>query len=321
MVIKSTPVNHWEWQAPRRALSAAILSAVALVLLNVIVITAQSPSTPPPPAADAPLPSFEVVTIKPNRSGVISSKFAPNQYQVTMKNAMFFVRLAYGPTNTGRISPLREDQAVGEPRWADTKFYDVDAKFDDATAARFQQHPEDYLPQLRLMLQSFLADRFKLRVSHTTRTVSGLALMVGKDGPKFLDKKMTASDKFPAPSQSPKGTPCVPKVGWACMATFMSMDALAGSLSGLRDVDQPVVNQTGIDGNYFIYLEFEHSHRPVAMFSAENASSSDASAPPPGPGGPTIEDALRKQLGLVLKTTKVRTDIVVIDHIEPPTEN
>lgn len=310
--IASVPLNY--------QLLPALLAAT-LAAASGLQLRAQAP-----PAPDAPLPSFEVVSIKLNRSGVISTRYAPNRYTATYKNAKFFIKIAYGPGNNRLTFPLRDDQVVGGPGWTNSKHYDVDAKIEDAMAEQFRQHPEQLAGPLRLMLQSMLADRFKLQVSHTTRELSAYALVAAKGGPKFLDQKMMPGDSYPSfstPNQPSRGKPCVPKQGWACMARFMSMGELAANLSGLPEMSRPVIDQTGLKDTYFLNLEYEHTHRPASMFSAQAAGGADiANLPPPAASsGPSLFEALEKQLGLKLEPTKGLVDVIVIDHIEMPSEN
>ena len=71
--------------------TAIIAAALLFGLINTPKIRAQTP-----PAPDAALPSFEVVSIKPDRSGMISTKYSPNRYTATYKNAKFFIKIGYG---------------------------------------------------------------------------------------------------------------------------------------------------------------------------------------------------------------------------------
>ena len=222
------------------------LFAVALVLLNAPPTRAQTPG--------APLPSFEVVSIKPNRSGVISTTYLPNRFLATTKTAKFFINMAYGSSASRFTYPLRDDQVEGGPGWINSKYYDVDAKIEDAMAEQFRQHPEQLWGPLRLMLRSMLADRFKLQVSHTTRELPVYALAAAKGGPKFLDQKMMPGDSYPSlltPNQPSRGKPCVPKLGWACMANYMSMADLAVLLSGLPE-DEPPGDKPNRDSRHLL---------------------------------------------------------------------
>ena len=299
---------------------AAMAGPVVFGPLDATQIGAQSPPT------DVPLPSFDVVSIKKNRSGNISTNYSPNRYTATTKNAKFFIKIAYGSSVSRFTFPLRDDQVVGGPGWINSKYYDVDAKIEDSLAEQFRQHPEQLGGQLRLMLRSMLADRFKLRVSHATKELPAYALVAAKGGPKFLDQKMMPGDSYPSlstPNQPARGQPCVPKVGWACGARYMSMRELAIFLSGLPEMTRPVIDQTGLKDTYFIHLEYEHTHRPASMFNAQDGGRVDiTNDPPPSEStGPSLTEALQKQLGLKLESTQGPVDVIVIEHIEMPSEN
>ncbi len=302
-------------------MSIAAAGFVAISLVSAPQIHAQSP-----PAADSAPPAFEVATIKPIHDCHIATKVSWNRFVGTCKSASFLINIAYGPADSRFTFPRLEEQVQGGPGWMKSKMYDIDAKVDDVTADRLRHHPEELAPQMRLMLQSLLADRFKLKVSHVNKEVPAFALVAGKGGMKFLNEKLPPGESItPVNAQAMviKGQPCEPKAGWACMSHYTSLDELAIMLSGLPDVNRPVVNQTGLTDTYYLRLEYEHIHRAPAMFnSAESQDAGPANAPPPlAMTGPSVFEALQKQLGLTLKAGKESVDVLVIDHIEPPTEN
>jgi uncharacterized protein (TIGR03435 family) len=88
------------------------------------------------------------------------------------------------------------------------------------------------------------------------------------------------------------------------------MELFARSLSGLAG--KPVVNNTGITGVYDFKLEWEPDHSPPRGEPGEI---------PADTSGPSIFNALEEQLGLKLESQKVEMPILVIDHIEEPSEN
>ena len=73
------------------------------------------------------------------------------------------------------------------------------------------------------------------------------------------------------------------------------MDTLAGMLA--RPLHRPVVNKTGIEGNYNIVLNY----------SQEGTADSSL---------PSIFMALQEQLGLKLESLMVPVEMLVIDHVE-----
>jgi len=73
--------------------------------------------------------------------------------------------------------------------------------------------------------------------------------------------------------------------------------------------DRMLINQTGLSGSYNFALKW----------SREQSAGSDNGAPISD--APSFFTALQEQLGLRLVPTKAPTEVIVIDHIEHPTEN
>src|SRR5208283_4198726 len=102
-----------------------------------------------------------------------------------------------------------------------------------------------------LLVQSLLADRFKLKLHHETRMLPVYALVVAKNGPKLHEAK--PGDTYPNGIKGPDGRP----VGGAGMMRMgpgqlmgqgLPMPALAGLLS--QQLGRTVMDQTGLKGNY-----------------------------------------------------------------------
>jgi bla regulator protein BlaR1 len=191
--------------------------------------------------------------------------------------------------------------------------------------------------QMRLMMQSLLADRFKLRVHFETREgpVSALTLVrPGHTGPKLrphadgpacpdsfemvFTPPRNANDVFPPTcgvSQTTR-TANATLLGARDMTvgTFAE-EAIYGLGSLTGEVDKPVVDQTGLKGRYDFRLEL-----PVGTFSFSLAPP-DPDAPPADPKGTPFVNALREQLGLKLVSSKGPIRKLVIDRAEPPSGN
>src|ERR1019366_8264038 len=120
---------------------------IALALLTASQIRAQSPS-------------FQFASVKPNQSGVISNFLSWNRYAVTAKTANFLIEFAYMRSDNRYGVTLRDDLVVGGPDWVDFKTFDVDAKLEDSQVEPLKQHPNRLTEQMRLRVQSLLADRF-----------------------------------------------------------------------------------------------------------------------------------------------------------------
>ncbi len=278
-----------------------------------------------PQAAGASVPSFEVASIKRSGSGE-NTEFHILPDRLTVRNYLlaYLVGFAYG-RDLGEFGflELRHNQVVGGPRWInpgefDYEGYDIDAKVDDSLAAQFGQDCGmaffrgrcAYRQQMISMLQSLLADRFKLKVRRETEEGPVYALVVAKGGPKFQaslppDADSREGSKVPAP----KRPPC--PAGVLCYQDYLSMGRLAAWLSDSRGVDRPVIDQTGLEGGYYIKIQWAPEQRQAEIGSAASL----------GPPGPDIFAALQQQLGLKLKPTKGPVETLVIEHIERPSEN
>jgi uncharacterized protein (TIGR03435 family) len=147
--------------------------------------------------------------------------------------------------------------------------------------------------QIPVMMQTMLADRFKLKCHRETRAFREYALVVAKGGPKFA--KPSESDHHGVvTSQSDNQI-----TAWA-----RPISDLANMLIGV--VGAPVIDQTGLKGNYDFDLKF---------------------APPPGVSRegddalPDVFAVLQEQLGLKLEAITGPAEVLVIDQAEKPTEN
>ena len=91
-----------------------------------------------------------------------------------------------------------------------------------------------------------------------------------------------------------------------------TMQLLAASLSSIGNLGLPVVDQTGLTGKFDYTLLFTPDSN-VPHDTDENA--------PLDTGGTTFLEALKEQLGLKLTRTKAPVSVLVVEHIEPPSEN
>jgi uncharacterized protein (TIGR03435 family) len=176
-------------------------------------------------------------------------------------------------------------QIAGGPAWLDTDRFDIAAKSEGA---------ENDDSVLMGMLQALLAERFMLRVHRETRIVPALVLEVAKGGPKLESAESgDASTKFNSAMIDAKS---------------ITLSRFAEVLS--RQMDMPVVDQTGLEGHFNIKLLWRpESPRPTVTGVDEAMER------------PSIFDALQQQLGLRLQSKKVTIEVLVIDRAERPSEN
>ncbi len=273
----------------------AILFAVGFLMLSAPAPTPAQLLHP----TTRPRPSFEVATIKPDNDPqsrinfqISSGRFAARHF--SLKDLIEF---AYHIKTA--------DQLVGAPAWANSDFYNVEARVGDAEyTAITGASTEELMDQYRLMAQSLLAERFQLGVSIKTDALPVYALVVSDGGHKM--KEVTANS-----TASTHPFPLVKLTGPnQFTATDCTMTRLVDFLSHFDEIgNRLVVDETGLKGNYDFVLT------GVTM----GPSSVNASAPEDATT--SIFTALREQLGLKLESRKAPVDVLVIDHVDRPSPN
>jgi uncharacterized protein (TIGR03435 family) len=221
-------------------------------------------------------PAFEVASIRRNLSGGMNTQInlSPGRLTVTNGSLKTLIRNAYD---------ILSFQLTGELRWLDADMYDIVAT--TGTGGKISQD------QFQRLLQSLLADRFRLRVHWETRETSVYALLPDKNGPKLHPGSATQGPGI----NTQKGLGRVHMQG-----TAEPISILAGNLG--NQLGRFVLDKTGLPGVYDWVLEW--SPDPAA----------DASLP-------SLFTALREQLGLRLEAQKGPMEMLVIDNAERPSEN
>ena len=191
---------------------------------------------------------------------------------------------------------VKMDQITG-PSWLEADCFSIVAKIPDGLK-------KDQLPA---MLQSLLAERFKLVAHMESHAGGGYALLVDKGGPKFKESDLAA------PGARPRGQV---RFGFSSVAAGFkgstTIAFLARYLSTKLGV--PVQDLTGLDGTYDLDVSWSTEFQPERVGAAEPDPSATAL--------PSLFTAVRESLGLRLESRKVQADVVVIDHIERvPTAN
>jgi len=235
-------------------------------------------------AGRAQTPTFEVASVKPNRSMGGRSSIHLSNGLVQMEN----VSLKKIMLNAWGIPDDREYMIDG-PGWLATEHFDIEARFPANTPA----------PQVRQMAQNLMAERFKLALHRETRQLPIYTLTVAKNGPRVqpvdIAQGRTSTD---AGRLEAKGI------------TIQKLTDLLARMAGT-----PVVDATGLKGAFDFVLEWapdETLRLPAAP--------GDGGAG--GSGGPSIFTALEEQLGLKLTGGKGPVEVLVVDHVEKvPTQN
>lgn len=208
------------------------------------------------------------------------------------------------------------------PKWANTDRYDIQAKAESGNPTK---------DQIRLMMQALLAERFKLAVHYETKQMPVMALVLdkpGKLGPHLRahveDVPCTTALVPPSAAAPPTiagGYPescgaliAYPVSGRAHVAgRNMDIQVVANQLTGLvNGIDRPILDKTGLTGKYDFFFEFMPQFNGPLPPGTDFQT--DETAPP-------FQEALKKDLGLKLESQTGPVDVLVIDHVEQPSEN
>jgi uncharacterized protein (TIGR03435 family) len=284
-----------------------------LRILNVAALAAAIPcqatgqaAPPPPPGAPPPPPSwvatspigapktFEVASVKLNKSGNLSGGMRYGPGSLTLSNTTLegLVSWAYS---------MQDFQIVDAPRWFRSERYDVAAK----------AHGAPDVGHLKLLLQELLADRFKLRVHHETRSLPVFVLTL--EASRGLKMKPSVGPALP---DAPQLTGRNNAIHSELTGQHATMTQLASSLT--RHLGRPVIDKTGLKGGFDFKLAWTPDENQVGRTIPAYAPASSQQ----DPTGISIFTAVRDQLGLKLESQKGPGDILLIDHAERiPTEN
>jgi bla regulator protein blaR1 len=291
----------------RSTLEAVIgIAAVAGFLVFGVVCVAElrAQSTQ---AAGTTLPSFEVISIKlnpnrdPNSMGGAGGDLSHEMMRLATAKAL--IQFAYN---------VRAFQVSGGPSWIGSDRFDIDAKADDVTVGKMQAMTFDQrLALRRLMYQSLLAERFKLKVRRTTTEAPVYSLIVAKPG-----KIPVAQNDCPtAPQAVPPNQMCGGGEIWSghINDNTVAIKSLVGSLTTVTG--KIVLDNTGLTGKYNITLDWTPDSARLGP------PDPNSPFPPADPNGPTLQEALQEKLGLKLVSTIGPVENIVIDHIEQPSPN
>jgi bla regulator protein blaR1 len=296
------------------AACTGLMLLLAAGLATVARINAQSaPAAPSPAGVGATGPTFEVASVKPNKSGdqrVMMQLPPTGRLTATNIPLRLLLRQAYD---------VQDFQIVGGPNWLNSDRFDIVAKTPEGMTS-----PE----QIRPMLRALLADRFKLVAHNETREMPIYSLVTarsdGKLGPKLSVARVDCQSRQAARRGGPP--PALPQPGQPieCGAMMgpgnlnvggMPMSELARSLSPL--VGRIVIDKTDLKGTY----DFQLTFAPEGRGFGPGPGPGGAEPPAVDPNTPSLFTALQEQLGLKLESERGSVEVVVIDRVEQPTED
>ncbi len=265
---------------------------------------------------DGPRPSFAVNSVRPTASNaqiVDRMNVQTDRFLTQGQTLRQIITFAYGLGYPAELS--------GGPKWIETDRFDIEAKPDEASlAALGKMSRDDRDEQIRLMVQSLLAERFHLKVSFVMKQQPVYVLTVAKSGlkctPSTAQPSIPVADKprfrwsaAPAPPPPPPGyVPPTPEEArlhaqalhmkatgwpfWLLVALLSHQPELGG---------RAVLDQTGLHG--LVDCEMTWSQ-----------AGSDGS-------GESLFTAVQDQMGLKLTPTKALVETVFVDSVTQPSAN
>lgn len=261
------------------------------------------------PAAYVPSMTFDVASVRESKPDA---------------NGWFYVRGGFDPSNGGNLRlenftlrnlltmsyPVNGNDLEGLPLAFQWATFNIDAKADPEADAKLRVLPNEQLQaEHRHMLQTLLADRMRLKTHWETRDKPAYDLVVARPG------RLQSTGAPPSEEEVKRfGTRPVPSLyqQGSSMTSFhyighgATTEQIAAMLRG--QFGAMVMDKTGLSGKYDFDLEYH-------LAKDDDREENDTSTVP------TLETAVRDQLGLKLVRTHAPVQVLVIDHVEKPSEN
>jgi uncharacterized protein (TIGR03435 family) len=260
--------------------------------------------------------TFEVATIKPTKDPGGTQRslmLSPGRFQVTNMPLRDVIMFAYDAKS--------EMQVSGYPAWVASTHYDIGAKEDVATAAALgKMTGDERSKQIKLMMQALLEDRLQLKVSRTMKEIPVYALVFAKGGPRLTPSVAPPSPPSGVPTAEGRKTEGggfrITGDSGKIEAINATLDSFARVLSNMPETeDRVVINKTGLTGKYDFKLNWTPERRAGGAVDPGPSSSFDADS------RPGLFTALEEELGLKLESQKGSVEVLVVDHVEPPSSN
>jgi bla regulator protein blaR1 len=303
--------------------AAGLLTVGVAVVFGLIASTSSwAQSQTQDKSANSDALQYDVASIKrftpggpPNLNGFHPIVETPDGLVVRTATVKMLILRAYG---------VDAYQISGGPDWLNSERYDIDAKFDGATADELQKlSSDDRVLARQRMLQTILAERFNLTIHRENKELQIYSLIVAKNGPKLKEVKLEDVEANKTKAGPPPGRMDMTVGGsGGQMRAFAS--PLANLTQGLTNyLHRPVIDRTGLTGMYDFTLRWTPDENQAQGTSAAQAPGGSASGLPSSDptGGASLFTAIQEQLGLKLESAKSPIELIVIDRVERPSGN
>ena len=264
-------------ESPLRTKKLLLAAAAACVLALTPVIGMVHASSARQPQ-NQPL-AFEVASVKPSPiNRYIPAAVDPQRFRIvtTLADAILW---AYDLSDRGY-------ELSGGPPWIHRDYYQFEGRAQAPATTK----------EMRTMLQTLLADRFKLKLHREPKEMSVYALIAGTSGLKLQISEDSCGKSI-----------CRMDVGpGELIARYATMANIAATLGNM--VDRPVLDETGLDAHYDVHIYFDPTL--IKPFDVQPIV-------PPRPDAPSIFVAIQ-DLGLKLEPRRAAVEVLVVDSADEP---
>jgi uncharacterized protein (TIGR03435 family) len=206
---------------------------------------------------------------------MIQFTYPGGRFRANATTVKYLFEWAYG---------IQPSQHLGGPSWFGTDRYEIVAKAEGNAS-------DD---QMKRMVQTLLADRFKLKLHHESKELPVLVMTVGKTAPRLFAPKDGEAHSLRV---MPVTGPDQKITSYHVVATRFSLTQLTDTFA--RQLGSVILNRTGLDGDFDFTLDLTPDETR------------------PNPLDPSLViTAMREQLGLTLKSQRAPVDFLVIDSVE-----
>ncbi len=275
--------------------------AACLVLAVPIVYGLLNPAVGRADNALGAAPKFSSVSIKSHPAD--ANGIAGTRIMMSLRNGSFVADGATPQTLVQIAYHIQGSQLAGAPDWMNSAKYDISAKVDKAAQNELNKLGEDQRGATgQEMLQQLLARQFKLKVHQESRDLPVYELVVSEGGSKLQKAGDRGMMHLGTGELISKGTPLA-----------LLTEQLSARLG------RTVIDKTGLTGNYAYALRWTPSAEEQARVKHDELASPDtrlldSSAPP-------LLNAVQEELGLTLQPATEHVQVLVIDHIEQPSQD
>ena len=255
---------------------------------GVVVLSAHAPARQP---SDGP--KFDVASVKPLPAGSHSARYRP---EPTRFSGSFSVTAA-----VAFAYQIQQTRIVGAPQWAKDERYEINAR----TAPR---KPGD----IQSMMRHLLEERFALKVHRARRPIPTYALRMSRADGRLGPRLQRVQRDCTRPASNP--SECSISFGVDhYRANGHEWGDFVGSLESRIQTQRPIVDKTGLSGQFDITLEWnpDITRVPEGVSNAPTLAELEAR--------PVLFTAIQEQLGLKLESETAAMDVLVIDSVDRPT--